>query len=300
MRRRRKEAKGDLRDVSSRIVVKAIIEATTGLHIGSGVSSLDPSATDSPVIRDGGGRPFIPGSSFKGASRAHIERIVRGLNNPHLKSCDPLADPCLTTDIYKCIKLEATKGATADGELDRSLFDSLITDKIVSRSCDVCRLFGSNYLSSHLLIKDLFIVPESWFNRTEIRDGVGIDRDTETARTSIKYDFEVLPSASRFSLQVAAENADATSMGLLALLIGELERGRIALGGKTTRGLGGVRLILGEISVTGDGDADDIAGDGSTDVLDYLLSGSGKRLLAKQSAEYLERKSAALAATLRN
>jgi CRISPR-associated RAMP protein (TIGR02581 family) len=256
------------------------------LHIGVGGSSLDPSATDSPVIRDAAGRPFIPGSSFKGALRAHLESLVRGLNRSNLWACDPLAAACIDKDTIADLKEQAK--AKSNG--DRVKEDELLTSDILSRSCDLCKLFGSPWLASHVMVRDLFADPGWWAGRVELRDGVGIDRDTETARQGVKYDFEVVPASTRFGLEVVVENADDELLGLLAIGLRELEQGRVSLGGKTTRGLGSVRLELQELEVIGDDVADILDGEGSANLVDYLISGKGKTLRGKELRDYLDEK----------
>jgi CRISPR/Cas system CSM-associated protein Csm3 (group 7 of RAMP superfamily) len=73
------------------------------------------------------------------------------------------------------------------------------------------------------------------------RDGVGIDRDTETAAERIKFDFEVLERGCDFDFRLELENATSDDMALLYILLKEMERG-IDVGGKKMRGLGRVTL----------------------------------------------------------
>src|SRR5260370_20958107 len=49
----------------------------TALHIGGGKVTL--SSSDSPVVLTPEEIPFIPGSSFKGALRSTVEKLVPGL-----------------------------------------------------------------------------------------------------------------------------------------------------------------------------------------------------------------------------
>ncbi|MDQ3012018.1 MAG: CRISPR-associated RAMP protein Csx7 [Acidobacteriota bacterium] len=278
---------------TSRVTIRGQIIAETGLHIGSGASSLDPSASDSPVIRDGGGRPFIPGSSFKGALRAHLESLVRGAGRTNFQSCDPLAAPCINPDDIKQIKEDAEKDAETeakaqgDERLKRVIQDQLLTNRIINRTCVVCQLFGSPWLASHAMIKDLFVAPDWWAGKIERRDGVGIDRDTETARQGVKYDFDVVPASTRFDLEIIAENADDDLLGLLAIGLRDMERQRVSLGGKTSRGLGGVKLKLNEVEVVGDDAAEAFDGDGKVDLLNYLIEGKGRLLKDTAAESYL-------------
>ena len=61
----------------NRLRITGELVAVTGMRVGMSAESAMPTATDLPVIKDANGRPFIPGSSLRGAVRAHIERIVR-------------------------------------------------------------------------------------------------------------------------------------------------------------------------------------------------------------------------------
>ncbi|PYP83343.1 MAG: CRISPR-associated RAMP protein [Blastocatellia bacterium AA13] len=273
---------------TSRININGDLIAETGLHIGAGASSLDPAATDSRVIQDAGGRPFVPGSSFKGALRGHLESIIRALGRSEPWTCDPLANPCIPAKRQKGgvtmedIQQLAEDGSQEDGRTNYAEYDKRLTEGIVANSCSVCRLLGSPWLASRVLIKDLFIDEESWAGRLELRDGVGIDRDTGAARQGIKYDFEVVPARAQFGLEMTVENADACSFGLLAIALRELERGAISVGGKTTRGLGAVKLKLSHIDVVGE-----LAGDPQYALASYLISGSAKKMTGEPMQQFM-------------
>src|SRR5437667_10919981 len=74
----------------------------SALHIGGGKVTL--SSSDSPVVLTPEQKPYIPGSSFKGALRSIVEKIVPGL--PGFSSC-VLID--LSND--EIISLEGDRGA---------------------------------------------------------------------------------------------------------------------------------------------------------------------------------------------
>jgi CRISPR-associated RAMP protein (TIGR02581 family) len=282
---------------TSRISVTGKLTAETGLHIGVGGSSLDPAATDSRIIRDALGRPFIPGSSFKGALRAHLESILRALGRPEPSACDPLADPCIWPKRQankvniEDIKAGAERDSQDKGRTNQAIYDSLLTRAIVKESCTICKVFGSPWLASRVLIKDLFIDVGSYAGRLELRDGVGIDRDTGAARQGIKYDFEVVPALATFDLRIVIENPDPNAFGLLAVGLQELEGGRIAVGGKTTRGLGVVRLVIDEMEIIGG-----LNGDGKAALVEYLISGTGKKLTGDPMHDFMKENIKALVA----
>ena len=68
----------------NRIIISGVLENLPALHIGSAYARGSESDTDSPVIKDVDSKPIIPGSSFKGALRATVERIASGLG---MKCC---------------------------------------------------------------------------------------------------------------------------------------------------------------------------------------------------------------------
>jgi len=239
----------------------------TALHIGGGRNPSVP--TDSPVVRDGAGRPFIPGSSLKGAFRASVERLTPNLG---IRACG-LTDGstgCLTAlpsdderakayqEVSKQVGRKANDsvrkaitllgGAPLDEE-GRVTEDTLLV--LLDRHlCDTCRAFGSPYLSSATLFQDAPI-SEIWRALpevpTQIRDGVGIDRDSERAREGIKYDFEVVPPQTSFDFALLLENPTERDLGLVALGLQEFIGGMIPLGGVRSRGLG--RCHLEEVKI---------------------------------------------------
>ena len=77
---------------------------------------------------------------------------------------------------------------------------------------------------------------------TELRDGVGIDRDTRKAVDGVKYDFEAVPGGSRFNFRIVAENLGEQDWALFSMGLLEMLHGHISLGGKTSRGLGSCHL----------------------------------------------------------
>jgi hypothetical protein len=73
---------------------------------------------------------------------------------------------------------------------------------------------------------------------SELRNGVGIDRNRELAAIGVLYDFEAVPPDTPFELRVTMDNPTDEEVGLLLYLFQELDFGHLTLGGKTSRGLG--------------------------------------------------------------
>jgi CRISPR/Cas system CSM-associated protein Csm3 (group 7 of RAMP superfamily) len=91
----------------------------------------------------------------------------------------------------------------------------------------------------------LTVRPSQWFGQFEVRQGVSLDRDTETAANQLLYSFETVPPGTRFELEIAADNLLDWQKGLLLLGLQPFIRGAISLGGARSRGLGRVELLEG-------------------------------------------------------
>jgi CRISPR/Cas system CSM-associated protein Csm3 (group 7 of RAMP superfamily) len=116
--------------------------------------------------------------------------------------------------------------------------------------CDVCKVFGSTVFGGKVQVDDLPLgepFDSLADSLLEVRDGVGIDRDSGTAVDYIKFDYEVVPSLTTFRFYLTVENLEAAEAALLALGLLEMMNGTVPLGGKTTRGLGRCRLHLQEV-----------------------------------------------------
>lgn len=81
--------------------------------------------------------------------------------------------------------------------------------------------------------------------RTEVRDGVGIDRLEGRAAERVKYDREVVISGAtfKFAAEVEIISDDDPAEKLLKNIRWLLESGRLRLGGSVSRGLGKVKLV---------------------------------------------------------
>lgn len=232
-----------------RITLTGRLESLSGLHLGSGYGS---ERTDATIIRDAWGNPFIPGSSFKGALRSAIERTIRGVDHPGLTSCQLAEgdyDGCLTTNRGWQERYRTLQEGFGSSNTEQDLYDFLfgIDESEPGHLCDTCRLFGSPFNQSRLLVKDLAWLPgkdKQKEKRGEIRHGVGIDRDTLTARDQIKYDFEALPSQVNFQVELVIDRPSPLDLAVLVIGLQEMSMGAISLGGIRSRGLGRCQLHL--------------------------------------------------------
>lgn len=240
----------------NRTLVQATLEMETALSIGARLS-LEPTGTDLPVVKGTDGVPFIPGSSIKGAVRSQAERLLRTVNRKsELWACDPFADPCVPGDKKNDLWQQAE-------QQNRNRADILFADLVWKESCTACRLFGSPWFAARVAFKDAFLANgDDLPTVTQVRDGVGIDRDLGAARTGLKYDFEVVVPGTRFAVEMVMENVEPWELGFLLTVLRLWEEGNLALGGKVTRGPGWGKLKEMKLSQVDE-----------QNLTDYLLQG---------------------------
>lgn len=203
--------------LNNRYMLEGRLRTDGALHIGAGVGS---STTDAPFVRMGNAA-YIPGSSLRGVMRSTVERLMHAVRPD--------------ANIF-CVSLETAKpecNSSFDAEeLDRTPREDL-------HFCPMCRFFGSTSIASRLKVGDAVQIGKA--KEPVLRDGVGIDRDTETAADQIKFDFEVLEPGPAFQFKLQVENVGDSDKALLLMMLVELKRG-VDVGGKRSRGLGRVAL----------------------------------------------------------
>jgi CRISPR-associated RAMP protein (TIGR02581 family) len=223
----------------SRLKVVGTLHLETAMRIGAGGGG-GATEQDLPVLKDLAHRPYVPGSSFKGAYRAHLESLLRGMD-------EKLA--CLSTDTTARLsgKPGAVPGCLSQGDIEElkdrySDRPAELSRRILECSCWTCRLCGAPWLASKLAVRDMPVVTDTWFGRYLIRDGVAIDRDTETVGEGLKFDYEAVPAGTAFRFEMVVDNATDVELGLALLGLREFEDSFVTLGGGRSRGLGQVTL----------------------------------------------------------
>lgn len=234
-----------------RLRLEGVLLTRTALHIGAGGSG-DALGTDSPVVRTAAGAPYIPGSSLKGVLRSAAEALLRGgpFQETRLRywTCDVVAgrdSVCVSHERVEKLREEIAQRARTES---REPGRRELAEAVWAESCAICRLFGSLALASRVRFADLPVRGE--VPLFEMRNGVGIDRDKELAAPGVLYDFEAVPPETAFELRVTVDNPTDEEVGLLLYLFGELDAGHLALGGKTSRGLGRVGVAWETIEET--------------------------------------------------
>ena len=210
------------------------------------------SSTDDPVIRTPDGRPFIPGSSIKGAFRSTVEKLAPAAG---LASCGLAGGQgCIgaqgqeQNDFHQLRRKKAWRDEELLAELDERL-------------CDTCKLFGSPFAASRITFSDLLPPPEDEHadRMIQIRDGVAIHRDSEKAVDRLKFDYEVVAADQTFLLEILLEDPSCTDLGLTCLGLSEFVSGLGHIGGKRSRGLGNCRiddLVVYKLDLTVEDDSE--------------------------------------------
>jgi CRISPR-associated RAMP protein (TIGR02581 family) len=220
----------------NRLEITGKLTTVTALRISAGRST-EPIGSDLPVMKDALGKPLIPGSSFKGALRSRLESFLRGIVGNDRKL---VANPAIEAE-WSITSKEMNKLKESCND------DETLTQEILNHTDLVSHLFGSPWIASKFQVRDLTVLPETWFGQYQERDGVAIDRDTETAADGKLYDFQVVPAGTQFEFKAVVENAAEWELGLLMIGLHQFETEQIPLGGGRSRGLGVVKLDIKEM-----------------------------------------------------
>ncbi|MFN6559468.1 MAG: RAMP superfamily CRISPR-associated protein [Nostoc sp. ChiSLP01] len=193
--------------------------------IKSGKEGADPTKPDMEFVETyhaGGRSIYLPGSSLKGAIRAHAERIVRtvGDEKPNSKQLPWANDPL--SDKYNYLE---NKSAPDIYKL------SSFTDQI----------FGNTSIASRLRIEDAY-PDKSQPLKIEERNGVAIDRVFGSVAVG-PFNYQVC-TAGEFKTKIHLKNFTLSQLGLIGLVLRDLNDGWFGLGFAKSRGLGTVQVKL--------------------------------------------------------
>ena len=211
---------------------------TTGpVLVRSGHATLSgPDMTPILTFRDGDWQVYLPGSSLKGVLRSHLEKVGRTLREGVI--CDPF---------HKLPDEDAFCGNKFQRRKDN---DEKITSEIAYRdSCPICRLFGSTEFIGRISINDAYLTSWNGRNPVESRDGVGIDRLTGGSFSGALFNLEAISSDVEFQTEIHVRNFETWQLGMLLLVVQDLEDGLIRIGSGRSRGLGSVKGSVAEVVI---------------------------------------------------
>lgn len=213
-----------------RMVNQAKIDITISpvgpLLIKASDQGADPTKPDMEFVETyhGGDRSvYLPGSSLKGAIRAHCERIVRTVGGK-VTTCDPLSRNS------ECRKLEEKNSAS-----------------LYKKTCTICQIFGSTNISARANIADAYPVDPSEI-KLEERNGVAIDRIYGSAVGGALFNFQVMTDGA-FTTKMQLKNFTTAQLALIALAIRDFDEQRIGIGFAKSRGLGQVNMKVNKVQI---------------------------------------------------
>ncbi|MEH2411430.1 RAMP superfamily CRISPR-associated protein [Nostoc sp.] len=189
--------------------------------IKSGREGADPTNPDMEFVKTfhgGGWSIYLPGSSLKGAIRAHAERIVRTVGGDNNTRKVWASDP--------------TKGDY--------LPKNLKSHDIYQQSSFTDQIFGNTSIASRIRIEDAHPVDLTQL-KLEERNGVAIDRVFGSTVPGALFNYQVC-TAGEFHTKIHLKNFTLAQLGLIGLVLRDLNDGWFGLGFAKSRGLGTVRV----------------------------------------------------------
>lgn len=188
----------------------------TPLRIGSGKGIGEK--IDMPIIYSNG-KPFIPGTSLKGALRTEAERFVLQEGRYKVYFPDTLTSIVTRKDELKNVE-----------------------------NCPTCLLFGAPHLFSRLSVYDLYVVGSY---RISKRTSTSINRVTGAQKQGSLYTMEYVEPGASFNFQMSVkgiklqgsdDDIEAYMGKIVNHLIDVLKSGEFQLGSKKSSGFGKVIL----------------------------------------------------------
>jgi len=225
--------------MQNQLVIRGNLVALTALRIGAGRSSTI-TGNDLPVLRDAMGAPFVPGASLKGAFRARVEALVRAVKPDQARDLPQIEEHMRDEIMTLRDKDPELRQLIQSNNLTKA--DQVFSHRAWTKSTLIDLTFGAPWVAGRIFFKDALVDRSLWFDQYEIRNGVALNRDTETVEQGLLYDYEVVPAGVRFAFELVLENAADWQLGMVLLALRPWQDGDMQIGGFRSRGLGHVQL----------------------------------------------------------
>jgi CRISPR/Cas system CSM-associated protein Csm3 (group 7 of RAMP superfamily) len=197
--------------------------------IKAGKQGADPTKPDMEFVetyRGGGRTVYFPGSSLKGAIRAHAERIVRTVGGDRRPEGN---------------KLQLWASDPLDQKANQWLEKIAEPHQVYALSSFTDQMFGNTAIASRLRIEDAYPKPGTPL-RLEERNGVAIDRVFGSVAVGLgPFSYQVCVEGS-FQTKIHLKNFTLAQLGLLGLVLRDLDEGWFGIGFAKSRGMGRVRV----------------------------------------------------------
>lgn len=222
----------DFSKFENRYKITGELVVLTALHIGSGKEGENHDSPFMSLEVNGEKLYYIPGSSFRGYLSTKLERFLEEDNGIVLK--DKNTDERLNSADVKLIF-----GYTnLDGENDE------VKNRVAKKlGKDLKQIDSFKSMAGRIHIADMKILSDVDSIK---RDGIKIDRNTGATEKGAKFDYDVLPSGTKFEFVMELENLEKYQINLVALALQDILDGDL-FGGKLSRGIGKCRLDIDKI-----------------------------------------------------
>ena len=222
----------DFSKFGNRYKITGELVVLTALHIGSGKEGENHDSPFMSLEVNGEKLYYIPGSSFRGYLSTKLERFLEEDNGIVLKDKN-------TNERLNSADVKLIFGYTnLDGEKDE------VKNRVAKKlGKDLKQIDSFKSMAGRIHIADMKILSDVDSIK---RDGIKIDRNTGATEKGAKFDYDVLPSGTKFKFVMELENLEKYQINLVALALQDILEGDL-FGGKLSRGIGKCRLDIKEI-----------------------------------------------------
>jgi CRISPR-associated RAMP protein (TIGR02581 family) len=223
-----------------------------------------PDMTPVRTFRNGDWQVYLPGSSLKGVFRSHLEKICRTLKSNPVVVCNPfwmLKDKAqynngqlvcpdyLEISCGDKFERRSKEKFEKDNRHWAHAKEDITSEMAYSQACPICRLFGSTEFIGRVNINDAYLVNDSDNNRTEERDGVGIDRLSGGSFGGALFNLQVVASKVEFKTEIHLRNFEVWQLGMLLVMVQDMADGLVRVGSGKSRGLGKITGKVDEVVI---------------------------------------------------
>lgn len=224
-----------------RVEIRGVVRNISPLRVGNKDVVDFTSTARVQLLKDSKGRPYIPGSSWKGVFRSTGEVIARKRG---LTVCTGLTRETCVDKIPDFQDL-----IVRDVEKAKKMF--------WEKTCLNCKVFGAPSVLSSVFFFDSY--PISY--RLGVKSVIAISRESGAVSKGALGTVEYVEPNSTFSFLLIGENMPNYAIGYVLSIMREIHIGNYQVGGYKSRGFGFVKFDKLEVKVT---HYSDKSGSGST------------------------------------
>lgn len=225
----------DFTKFENRYKITGELVVLTALHIGSGKET---EGHDSPFMNievKNNKVYYIPGSSFRGYLSTKLERFLEKDNGFIIMDKD-------SQEELNSADVKLIFGYT-NLDKEKEEIKKRIEKKLGYKNPNKKEQESIKSMAGRIHISDMKILT---VGESIKRDGICIDRETGATKKGGKFDYDVLPSGTRFEFIMELENIEKYQLDLVALALKDIIQGDL-FGGKLSRGIGRCKLEIKEI-----------------------------------------------------